>query len=57
MKSLAINTQMLQQKTKASIHNLKIQISQLASSVRSIEVNKGKLPFQAELTQQKMQVL
>ena len=57
MKSLAINTQMLQQKTKASIHNLKIQISQIASSVRSIEVNKGKLPFQAELTQQKMQVL
>jgi hypothetical protein len=49
VKSLATNTQMFQQETRASIKNLKTQISQLATFVRNIETNRGKLPSQAEI--------
>jgi len=49
VKSLAINTQMFQQETRVSIQNLETQISHLASSVRNIETNRGKLPSQLEI--------
>jgi len=49
VKSLASNTQMFQQEKRASIQNLETQISQLASFVRNIETNIGKLPSQAEI--------
>jgi len=49
MRSLATNTQMFQQETRAGIQNLKTQISQLASYMRNIETNRGKLPSQAEI--------
>ena len=48
VKSLAINTQMFQE-TRASIQNLKTKISQLASFVRNIEINRGKLSSQAKI--------
>jgi hypothetical protein len=49
VKSLATNTLMFQQETRASIKNLETQISQLATFMRNIETNKGKLPSQAEI--------
>ena len=49
VKSLASNTQMFQQKTRASIQNLETQVSQLASSLNKLETSKGKLPSQAEI--------
>jgi hypothetical protein len=49
VKSLATNTQMFQQETRASIQNLKNQISQLTSSMHKIEANKGRLLSQAEI--------
>ena len=49
VKSLATNTHLFQQETRASIQNLETQVSQLATSLGKMEANKGKLPAQPEV--------
>lgn len=49
MKTLAINTQIFQQETRAVIQNLGNQISQLAFSLNKIEANERKLPSQPKI--------
>uniref|UniRef100_A0A6N2NBX1 Reverse transcriptase n=1 Tax=Salix viminalis TaxID=40686 RepID=A0A6N2NBX1_SALVM len=49
VKSLATNTHLFQQETRASIQNLETQVSQLATSLGKMKANKGKLPAQPEV--------